>query len=172
MRRSVVFLAILLLFVLSPPAQAQEADTTGFQDALLDQLVGNWTMTGHVMGDSVRYDAEAQWVLGHQFLRLRMTDVNTPPEYAAHIYIGYDPSKDAYVAHWLDTAGGQPSTTLGYGHREGDAVMFRFEYPDGPFRTTFEQDPDGTWHVRMRSKSEAGEWQPFAVYVLRRSDDP
>jgi hypothetical protein len=51
-------------------------------------------MRGQVQGDSVQYDADAEWVLGHQFLRLRMTDLNDPPQYAAHVYIGYDPSAD------------------------------------------------------------------------------
>ena len=47
-------------------------------------------MTGHVRGDSVQYDARGEWVLNHQFLSIRMEDVNSPPEYAAHVYIGYD----------------------------------------------------------------------------------
>lgn len=120
------------------------------------------------MDDSVRYDATAEWVLGHQFLRLRMTDVNRPPQYAAHVYIGYDSTAQRYVAHWLDTSGGEASTTLGHGQRQGDSLAFRFEYPDGPFRTTFARRPDGAWRVRMRSKSESGAWQSFADYRMTR----
>jgi hypothetical protein len=33
--------------------------------------------------------------------------------------------------------GGRFSETLGYGTRDGNAIRFVFEYPDGPFRTTY-----------------------------------
>lgn len=161
-----VSVCVALCLLVVAPASAQ-TDPPAVDDDLLDQLVGPWTMTGHVMRDSVRYDAQAEWVLGHQFLRLRMTDVHQPPEYAAHVYIGVDSSAQRYVAHWLDTSGGEASTTLGRGRRKGDRLTFRFEYPDGPFRTTFARQPDGTWRVRMRSQSESGEWQPFAAYTMR-----
>lgn len=124
-------------------------------------------MTSHVMDDSVRYDATAEWVLGHQFLRLQMTDVNQPPQYATHVYIGYDSTGQRYVAHWLDISGGGASTTLGHGRRQNDTLIFRFDDSDGPYRTAFEHRPDGTGRVRMRSKSESGEWRPFAAYTMR-----
>lgn len=169
MRLRIAFCVVLSLLV-AAPAPAQEADTSRFQDPFLDQLVGTWTMTGHVMGDSVQYDATAEWVLGHQFLRLRMADVTQPPQYAAHVYIGYDAAADRYVAHWLDTSGGKASTTLGHGQRQGDTLRFRFDYPDGPFRTIFEWRADGTWRVRMRSKSEAGRWEPFANFRMTHAN--
>lgn len=167
-RRSVLLMSLTLFLVAA--ARGQKADSARLQDAFLDRLVGQWTMTGHLMGDSVRYDAEGAWVLGHQFLRLQMTDVNTPPEYEAHVYIGYNPAEGEYVAHWLDTSGGQASTTLGRGHRNGNALIFRFDYPDGPFRTTFEHHSDGRWSVRMRSRTESGEWQSFADFQMHRPD--
>lgn len=129
-------------------------------------------MVGHVMGDSVKYDADGKWVLNHQFLRFRMEDVNAPPEYVAHVYIGYDRTKNDYVAHWLDSSGGRPSKTLGYGEQDGTGITFSFEYPDGPFRTTFEENEDGTWHVLMRAKGDDGDWSTFAEYDMRRSSTP
>lgn len=166
------FLLLMGLACLVVPAtQAQDAESSRFQDAFLDDLTGEWVMTGHVMGDSVQYDAEAQWVLGHQFLRLQMTDVTSPPEYAAHVYIGHNPAEKEYVAHWLDTSGGGASTTLGHGERTGDRVTFRFDYPDGPFRTTFERSANGRWRVQMRSKEESGEWSSFADFVMTPASD-
>ena len=71
-----------------------------FEDARLNDLVGTWKMEGAVRGDSVTYRATGEWVLGHQFLRIQMRDVtNTPPQYFAHVYVGYDPEAEEYVAH-------------------------------------------------------------------------
>ena len=98
-----LWVGVNLFIVLS--AQAQAPDTSRFQYALLDRLTGEWTMTGQVMGDSVQYNADAEWLLDHQFLRLHMTDVNDPPEYSAHVYVGYDSTAQQYVAHWLNTTG-------------------------------------------------------------------
>ena len=160
-------LCLLLSLFVAASAPSQPPDDAPFQDDLLDRLAGDWTMTGHVMGDSVRHDAEARWVLRHQFLHLQMTDVNQPPAYAAHVYIGYDSTAHRYVAHWLDTTGGEASTTIGVGHRDGDTLRFRFDYPDAPFRTTFVHRADGTRRLRMRSKNESDDWQPFAAYTMR-----
>lgn len=169
MSRPLIIPLLAALLLLAPPAWGQQPPSE-VQDPLLDRMVGEWSMTGRVMGDSVRYDADGKWVLGHQFLRLRMTDVNDPPEYAAHVYIGIDTTSTRYVAHWLDTSGGTSSTTLGQGRRTGDTLTFRFEYPNGPFRTTFERVRADVWQVRMRSKSDAGDWQPFADFEMRRAE--
>lgn len=163
-------LICLGVMTFASPASAQEADS--LRDAFLDRLTGSWTMTGHVRGDSVQYDARGEWVLNHQFLSIRMEDVNSPPEYAAHVYIGYDQEDQEYVAHWLDSFGGGPSETLGYGQRDGNAIVFKFKYPDGPFRTTFERGTGRTWHVLMRSKGDDGKWSTFAEYEVEPTSSP
>lgn len=101
-----------------------------------------------------------------------MNDVNSPPEYAAHVYIGYDHEDHVYVAHWLDYFGGGPSETLGYGRREGNAIAFEFEYRDGPFRTTFETGTGRTWTLLMRSKENDGKWSTFAEYQVEPTPTP
>ena len=45
--------------------------------------------------------ASIVWVLNHQFLLIHMKDLNTPPQYEANIYLGYDNASDRYVAHWI-----------------------------------------------------------------------
>lgn len=171
MRLRLFVLVWVGIFLLSFPAAAQEPDAP-LQDPFLDDMVGTWTMTGHVMGDSVEYDATGTWVLNHQFLRLRMEDVNTPPEYVARVFIGYDGKNKEYVAHWLDSSGGRSSKTLGYGQLEDNAIEFRFDYPEGPFRTTFEQIGDNTWHIRMRSKGDNGSWSAFADFEMVPRSSP
>lgn len=95
-----------------------------------------------------------------------------PPEYVAQVFIGYDHQAQEYVAHWLDSSGGRASKTLGYGQREDNAVEFTFDYPDGPFRTTFEKKTDERWHVLMRSKGDDGPWSTFAEYDMTSTSNP
>ena len=134
------------------------------RDATLDALQGRWLLAGHVQGDSVNYHGYGEWVLGHQFLRLNLRDVAVPPQYEAHVYIGWDAERKQYVAHWLDVFGGRFAETLGYGTLEGDELRFRFEYPDGPFRTTFILRKAG-FELGMKSRARDGAWKPFAHFV-------
>jgi hypothetical protein len=81
--------------------------------------------------------------------------------------IGYDNVSERYVAHWLDVYGGRFSETLGYGTRSGDQIEFVFEYPDGPFRTTFRWMADKKqWQWQMRTKNSAGKWVDFSNLTL------
>jgi hypothetical protein len=82
--------------------------------------------------------------LNHRFLCLEMRGTARVPTYEAIVFIGRDNLSERYVAHWLDVSGGRWSETLGYGTKSGQAVEFVFEYPDGPFRTTFAQ---GAWRL-------------------------
>jgi hypothetical protein len=98
-----------------------------------------------------------------------MRDVSDPPAYQATVYIGYDNTSERYVTHWLDTFGGRFSETLGFGKRSGNAVLFVFEYPDGPFHTTFTLNSGAkTWSVLMEDRGTGGLWREFAHYTLTR----
>jgi len=134
------------------------------QDEFLDRLVGNWRVTRSVRGSTVQNAMDARWVLGHQFVRLHMIDVKTPPTYEASVLIGYDATKARYVAHWCDVFGAGYSA-VGYGARSGDSVEFRFAYDDGPFFNTF------TWHPRDASWTFRGEnGQPDGSRTLFMED--
>jgi hypothetical protein len=166
---------VLWLALGSVPARGQQPDAPLdgtrriFQDSLLEQLTGDWSMVGRVRGRPATYTLHAAWVLNHQFLELRMRDVAEPPAYQATVYLGYDNASDRYVCHWLDAFGGRFSETLGYGQPAGAAVRLVFEYPDGPFHTTFTWSPtDRTWGVLMEDRGPGGVWREFASYTLRR----
>ena len=170
----IALVASLYAFGLSPaPVRAQDPpplDGTHriFQDSLLDRLAGAWAMVGAVRSHPATYSLKAEWILNHQFLRLDMRDIADPPAYQATVYIGYDNASERYVAHWLDAGGGRVSETLGYGHRVGSAIRLTFEYPDGPFHTTFTLDPGGrSWSVLMQDRAAGGAWQEFAHYSIR-----
>ena len=83
--------------------------------------------------------------------------------------VGYDNASERYVAHWNDVYGGRFSETLGYGTRNGNDICFVFEYPDGPFHTTFRWLPESQqWAWLMETKNKSGQWTEFATLNLAR----
>jgi len=173
-----VKLLLGLWIALNPAAAGFGQDPDGpkhiFVDALLDHLVGNWKLTGNVMGHAAEHSVAVEWVLNHQFLRVHEKDnapaTNDRVPYEAMILVGYDNTSDRYVAHWNDVFGGRFSETLGYGTRSGDEIRFVFEYPDGPFHTTFRWNPETQqWKWLMQQKTKSGQWTDFADFTLSRA---
>jgi len=168
----------LALAMLLPTAAGQELDGPAhlFQDALLDHLAGNWKISGKLLSQDTDHTLQAVWVLNHQFLQVHEKD-NIPAKpgqvpYEAIVMIGYDNMSDRYVAHWNDVYGGRFSETLGYGTREGDEIRFVFEYPDGPFHTTFRWKPQaGEWEWVMRTRNKTGQWVEFADLTLTPAEE-
>jgi hypothetical protein len=164
---------LLLTSLIALAVQAQESETAEQQmlkDDLLDELVGEWSMQGTLLGKPVGYTLKATWVLGHQFLLLEMMDVGTPPEYEAAVYIGYDTTNKQYVVHWLDRFGGKASRTLGFGRRDKDTIQLVFDYPSGPLRDTFTFAKDsGSWHLYFEAQTQDG-WSEFADYTLTKEE--
>ncbi len=162
----------LLLFACCAFSQSLDGTTHVFRDDLLDHLVGKWSLTGEVAGRKASHRVEAEWVLNHQFLRIHEKDMAQPQPsgeapYEAIVFVGRDNTSERYVAHWMDVFGGRWSETLGYGTRVGNAIEFVFEYPDGPFRTTFRWQPDKSgWEWNMRSRAKNGDWEQFGLLKL------
>jgi Protein of unknown function (DUF1579) len=163
----------VIVAIASLAAQAQEsADGRGhpLQDPFLDGLVGQWQVARVMPNRTAENTVQAEWVLNHQFLLLHYHDAATPSKYEAMVFIGYDNAGQQYVVHWIDVFGGHFSQTLGSGKRDGDAVLFTFDYPDGAFQNTFTFDPkEKTWTSLMRQKNKAGEWSKFAEDRFRRA---
>lgn len=173
------WLAVSLTFALAllpNPAFSQSLDGPShvFADSLFDNMTGTWNLTGKVMGRDASHTVEAEWVLNHQFLRIHEKDRNPAATgavaYEAIVMVGYDNASERYVAHWTDVYGGRFSETLGYGTRNGNDIRFVFEYPDGPFHTTFRWLPDShRWTWLMETKNKSGQWTEFATLDLAPS---
>jgi hypothetical protein len=160
---------IALLIALAHPSPSQTP--AGWHDDLADHLTGDWKLEGPVMGHIGHHDVQAEWVLNRQFLRIHeKTSANAPPDehpYEATWFLGYDPVSERYVLHLMDVFGARFSETLGYGTREGNAINFVFEYPDGPFHTTFRWSPETkSWQWLMEQKNKEGKWTQFADLKL------
>ncbi len=174
-RASILAAVFLCLAVVMGWAQDQEGldgPKYIFRDPLLDNMVGTWKVSGKVAGRNADQTVQAEWVLNHQFLRIHETnDAPGKPgdsSYEAMVMVGYNAS-ERYVAHWNDVYGGRFSETLGYGSRSGNDIRLVFEYPDGPFQTTFRWKPDvEQWEWLMRTKDKSGQWVEFADMTLAR----
>jgi hypothetical protein len=167
---------ILQLFLLNSLFSLQSfgQDTTMcddkyFKDDLLDKLTGQWKLSGEIGKRKVENNFSADWVLNHQFIELKFTDVASPPAYSGNWYIGYDCISERYVLHLLDNFGGRLSETPGYGTRSGQSIEFRFEYPDGPFINKLMYDAKSdSWQLHMTQKNAKGEWVVFGDEYLKR----
>lgn len=173
---SVMLLALLLLVCSAGGQDALDGPNHIFQDTLLDRLTGSWRLTGTMLPGTpyeqkLTHDVQVQWTLNHQFLQIheKATESaakNTVP-YEAIVMIGYDNTSERYVAHWMDVYGGRFSEALGYGKRSGAEIEFAFEYPDGPFHTTFSwKTASGEWKWLMRRKNKDGAWVTFGEMSL------
>jgi hypothetical protein len=161
------------LFAMVILARSVAAQSPEWHDDLVNHLAGSWRIEGNVMGRSAHHDVQADWVLGHQFLRMtEKTSAGAPADerrYDAIWFLGYDAVSERYVLHLMDTFGGRFSETLGYGTRDGNQIRFVFEYPDGPFRNTYRWDATkGTWQWLMEQKDKNGVWSQFADLKLVR----
>jgi hypothetical protein len=173
-------LVLLLLSLATCTAQDLDGPKHIFTDPLLENLVGEWTLTGKVAGRTADHTVQAEWILNHQFLRIHEKDSGRLPPadqsqkggtapYEAIVMVGYDNTSLRYVTHWTDIYGGRFSETLGYGARDGNKINFVFEYPDGPFHTTFSWKPDThEWQWLMQTRNKAGDWVEFANLTLVR----
>ena len=118
------------ILLVSFPASAQEP---AFQDPLLDHLVGKWVLQGAIAGGKTTHDVEAEWVLGHQYVRLhevsRETDAKGAAAYEATVFIGWDKRTSEYACLWLDSTGGGglAPPVVGRARRSGDRIAFFFK---------------------------------------------
>jgi len=142
---------------------------TALRDELLDKLVGTWRISRKFPSREVENEATVTWELVHHYIRIVMTDVVSPPMYEAHVYIGYERALSRYVVHWMDVTSGSMPELLGYGARDGNAIVFEWKDGDGTLRNTFTWNPDeDSWTSDIRQTGPDGEWRTFCVDTYRR----
>ncbi len=141
---------------------------TVFKDDFIEKLAGDWGISRSHDGGITLHSLHAEWVLGHQFLRLTMRHMADRPEYEAIVMIGFDPAEKNYIAVWCDSFGGK-FAAIGTGRRSGNSIEFTFQYPDGPFYNTFTWDPESRgWTFRGEAVGKDGKRVLFAEDTVRR----
>jgi hypothetical protein len=166
-------LTIALFLALAPVGGGAQTPAP-WPDDLVNHMTGTWKLDGKIMGRDAHHEVRAEWELNHQFLNIQEKTAAGAPasehRYEASWFLGYDPVSERYVVHLLDVFGGRFSETLGYGTRDGNSIRIVFEYPDGPFHTTYRWSPkNDTWQWVMEQKDKAGKWTEFADLKLTRS---
>jgi hypothetical protein len=170
MNRTFVILALLILTTV-----AAAAPPPAFEDALLDRMTGTWVLRGTIAGKQTTHDLVCEWVLGHQYVRIREISrekgAGGQPEYEAIVFIGWDEKAGRYACLWLDSTGGGglAAQAIGQGQRKGDEIAFLFKGADGSiFHTTFVYAKDtDTWQWLMDGEAN-GKLEPFARVRLTK----
>lgn len=146
--------------------EAREAPARpGFQDDLLEKLVGEWELEGSMGTIPLHHRLEARWTLNHQFLQLHYLDLRkeNPVPYESLTYVGFNDVEKRYVMLLLDVFGGRFAETVGLGTRQGHVITFEFEYPEGLMTQTLAFDPQrGAWRIDIRARQTDGTWVSFA----------
>ena len=165
------FAAVFLL--LGDSIFAQQAT---FQDALLEHLIGNWVLRGELAHKQTTHDVSAEWVLGHQYVRLheisRESKTNGEPAYEAIIFIGWDQATGEYACLWLDSTSSSSFSSEGVGRakRSGGDIPFVFRDTNHQisFRNTFSYDQKAdSWAWRMDNVRD-GKDVPFGRVKLAK----
>ena len=170
--RTLGMTAAFLVALFALPLGAQELPA--FRDSLLDRLDGHWVLRGTITGQATTHDVTAEWVFGHQFLRLhevaRERNAAGAPAYEAEAYIGRDATTHDLTCIWLDIYGTLDSHSVGYATRARDSMQFAFHAGDGStFITTFAYDrATDSWTTNMDSGTP-GKMTPFARTTLSRA---
>jgi hypothetical protein len=166
-------IALIGFSVLTGSAVAQPVPT---KDALLDHLAGTWVLRGTLAGQQTTHDIVAEWVLGHQYLRIlersRDKDAKGQPRYEAIVLIGWDVAAAEYQCLWLDSTGGGGLTpqAIARGKRDGDKIPFLFREKDGTvsFDNTFSYDPGTDSWAWIMDNIQNGKAVPFGRVRLTR----
>ncbi len=152
------------------------AQTAPIQDPLLERLAGAWVLRGTIAKKQTTHDVVAEWVLGHQYLRIHETsrekDDKGRAQYEAIVTIGWDEQASEFQCLWLDSTGGGGIVgwAIGHGKRNGDEIAFLFRDRDGTlsFNNTFAYDKaSDAWTWRMDNLRD-GKAIPFGRVTLTR----
>jgi hypothetical protein len=139
-------------------------------DAFLNALTGDWSMSGTVTNKPVQYHAKGERVLQGGFVRFHMIDAAPTPSYEADVYLGFDAHQNDYILHWLDRFGAAGARVVGTGQRKGSVLTVIIPYKENDFRDTFEwHEKTATWDLTIESQNKDGSWILFAHYKMVRA---
>lgn len=157
-------------------APARVEQTPPAHAALLDKMIGRWTMTGTIGKAAATHDVDVDWVLNREYVRIHELsperDASGGPGYEAWIYIAWDPKNSEYAVMWLDNTVATNFAPEGIGHAkaDGDRLPIIYKLADGTgIRTTFAYDrAKDTWTWTIDNVDASGKTSPFAHLTLAR----
>lgn len=169
-------LAGLALWSVGASTVLAQGPTQGEPDRLLQQMVGQWVMSGTIARREVTHDVDVDWLLKRQYLRIhevsRDQGVDGEPGYEAWVFIAWDAKASEFAVLWLDNTETTNFAPGGIGHAklDGDKIPFVWKLADGSgIHTTFAYDRETdrwSWTIQNLDKSAAE--SPFASLTLVR----
>lgn len=175
---------IALWLSLSSIASIQQSDADA-ATALMNHLVGRWTMTGTLGGKQTAHDADARWVLNREYVEFHEVSperrADGTPAYEAILFLGWHAKTNEFMCLFLDNTmgGGLSPEGIARGKRSGNAIPVVFacrsgECPPGlseheSLHTTFDYQPStDTWRLTIDDVN-GGNTDRFADMTLTRS---
>ena len=167
---------LLLVVLMGVVGGGGFAQSRGLQDPLLDRLTGHWVLHGTLAGKETTHDVAAEWVLGHEYVRLhevsREKNRDGQPAYEAIVFVGWDATSSQYACLWLDSTGGGglSGQAIAHARRSGDELPFVFKESDGSvsFTNTFVHHKESDSWAWIMDNVEKGKSTPFARLTLKR----
>ena len=171
-------IAVLLLSLLTVGAVRQShADTAASAAALMNHLVGRWTMTGTLGGKQTIHDVDASWILKREYVQFhevsRERDADGRPAYEAIVLLSWHVKTSEFMCLWLDnTAGGGLSPQgIARGPQSGDTIPLVFTISQREsLHTTFAYDRSAeTWRLTIDDVTD-GKSDRFGDVILTRKN--
>lgn len=170
-------LASTLVLTLHPCA-ASRADTepTVAGKTLMDNLIGNWVITGSIGDQSVTHDMAVDRILKDQYVRIHEVSREKDPggelAYEAWIHIAWDEDNAEYAVMWLDNTAvtNFAEEGVGRGTPTGDEIPFAWRFSDGSgIYNVYRYDrKSDTWTWSIDNLDQNGSVFPFARLTLTR----
>ena len=124
--------------------------------AIMDQLIGSWTLTGTIAGKQTTHDVIAEWVLKHGYVRIHEVSLEKEgsgvPAYEAFIFISRDATGGECSCLWLDSTGTTRFSADAVGHAKIKKDAIPFVFKDASNNVTFENT------FSYNAKSDSWEW--------------
>ena len=162
---------VLVLLVLCS-ARTAVAQQPPVNSPLLDHLAGKWVLQGTIAGQETTHDVNAEWVLGHHYVRIhevsRKKNDKGEPQYEATIFVGWNEAAKTYACVWLDVYGGLTTESIGVASAKENELPFVFKDEKGTvsFTNDFVYDAKAdTWEWRMDNVAN-GVAKPFGRMKL------
>jgi hypothetical protein len=136
-----------------------------FHDDLLDHFVGKWDVSATVHGEKFTLDREAEWVMGHQYLRIHEKSREDIPwlkvPFERTLFIGYNHRYKRYVVYELSVHGSD-SEGFSYAVRSGNELKFEYKIDADVIANVFTWEPaSGSWNFQVRPVIAGKEQKPF-----------
>jgi hypothetical protein len=164
---------LLSLLIMAALPQAHADATTAM--ALMNHLVGAWTMTGKLGGAQAIHDVEARWVLKREYLQFhevsRARGPDGGPAYEAIVILSWYPGTSEYMCLWLDnTAGGGLSpqgVARGRQSKAAIPLVFTLSRHESLHTTFAYNESTDTWRLTIDDVTDAKS-QRFGDVTLTR----